>query len=49
MLRAVDELKRMGLREVKGLRLAGEYLFMPSVEGALRSGIDAAESLLRGV
>lgn len=47
MLRAVDELKSRYPREVKGLRLAGEYLFMPSVDGALRSGIDAAESLLR--
>ncbi len=48
MLRAVEELKRRGLEEVRGLRLAGEYLFMPSVDGALRSGVDAAESLLRG-
>ncbi|WP_458010908.1 protoporphyrinogen/coproporphyrinogen oxidase [Candidatus Solincola sp.] len=48
MLRAVEELKERGLREVKGLRLAGEYLFMPSVDGALRSGIDAAESILSG-
>ncbi|MGQ9704773.1 MAG: protoporphyrinogen/coproporphyrinogen oxidase [Actinomycetota bacterium] len=48
MLRAMDELKARYLKEVKGLRLAGEYLFMPSVDGALRSGIDAAESLLRG-
>jgi predicted NAD/FAD-dependent oxidoreductase len=33
---------------VKGLYLAGEYLYMPSVDGALRSGIDAAEAALRG-
>ena len=32
---------------VKGLFLAGEYLNMPSVVGALRSGIDAAEAALR--
>lgn len=47
MLRAVEEMKRSYPREVKGLRLAGEYLFMPSVEGALRSGMDAAEAVLR--
>jgi hypothetical protein len=27
--------------------LAAEYMYMPSVEGALRSGIDAAEAALR--
>jgi oxygen-dependent protoporphyrinogen oxidase len=30
-----------------GLYLAGEYLYMPSVDGALRSGLDAAGAVLR--
>ncbi|RJP35454.1 MAG: FAD-dependent oxidoreductase [Actinobacteria bacterium] len=48
MLREIYRLKRDHWRDVKGLYLAGEYLNMPSVDGALRSGIDAAEAALRG-
>jgi oxygen-dependent protoporphyrinogen oxidase len=47
MLRQIYGLKRDHYRDVKGLFLAGEYLNMPSVDGALRSGIDAAEAALR--
>ncbi len=48
MLREIYNLKREHYRDVKGLYLAGEYLNMPSVDGALRSGIDAATAALRG-
>lgn len=48
MLREICRLKRDHARDVKGLFLAGEFLNMPSVDGALRSGIDAAEMALRG-
>ncbi len=48
MLREMLRLKREHYRAVKGLFLAGEYLNMPSVDGSLRSGIDAAEAALRG-
>lgn len=47
MLKEILRLKREHYRDVKGLFLAGEYLNMPSVEGALRSGIDAADMALR--
>ncbi|MDI6830442.1 MAG: NAD(P)/FAD-dependent oxidoreductase [Actinomycetota bacterium] len=47
MLREICRLKRDHYRDVKGLFLAGEYLNMPSVDGSLRSGIDAAEAALR--
>ena len=46
MLTAMQRMKKESYRDVRGLALAGEYLHMPSVDGALRSGIDAAESLL---
>jgi len=40
-------LKRNHLRDVKGLHLAGEYMYLIScVEGALRSGEDAAAAVL---
>ncbi len=48
MLRQIHDMKHGHFRDVKGLFLAGEYLYMPSVDGALRSGIDAAEASLRG-
>jgi oxygen-dependent protoporphyrinogen oxidase len=48
MLREFYLMKRDHYRDVKGLFLAGEYLNMPSVDGAIRSGIDAAEAALRG-
>ena len=48
MLKTINRMKRENYRDVKGLFLAGEYMFMPSVDGALRSGIDAAEAAMRG-
>jgi protoporphyrinogen oxidase len=40
-------LKRNNIRDVKGLHLAGEYMYLVScVEGALRSGEDAAAAVL---
>lgn len=33
-------------RVVPGLKLAGEYLYAPSVEGAVTSGLDAARAIL---
>ena len=47
MLREVYRMKREHYRDVEGLFLAGEYMNMPSVDGSLRSGIDAAEAVLR--
>jgi protoporphyrinogen oxidase len=48
MLREIHRMKKDHYRDVKGLFMGGEYLNMPSVEGSLRSGIDAAEAALRG-
>lgn len=48
MLTAMQRLRRHHYRDLPGLFLAGEYLGMPSVEGALRSGLDAAAAVLRG-
>jgi protoporphyrinogen oxidase len=48
MLKTINRMKRENYRDVKGLFLSGEYMYMPSVEGALRSGIDAAEAAMRG-
>ena len=40
-------LKRNHLRDVKGLHLAGSYMYLVScVEGALRSGEDAAAAVI---
>jgi oxygen-dependent protoporphyrinogen oxidase len=47
MLREIYRMKRENYRDVKGLFLAGEYMNMPSVDGSLRSGMDAAEMALR--
>lgn len=47
MLRDISRLQRAIREEVRGLHLAGEYTYMPSVEGALRSGLDAAEAAMR--
>ncbi len=46
MLGAVLEMRGRGKGEVRGLHLAGEYMYMPSVEAALRSGLDAASAAL---
>ena len=42
MMRALSHMRRQSLRSVKGLFLAGEYMGVPSTNGALRSGINAA-------
>ena len=47
MLKAMDDLRKKNYRDVRGLALAGEYMYMPSVNGAMQSGIDAAVSLLK--
>lgn len=43
MFRAVAEIRRQLDRDIKNLFLAGDYMRVPSVNGALASGIDAAE------
>ena len=45
MFRAVAEMRRRLNREVENLFLAGDYLRVPSVNGALASGVDAAEDV----
>jgi hypothetical protein len=49
MLTAISHMKKEGLGDVKGLFLAGEYMYMPSVEGATKSGIDAADAIIRSM
>lgn len=40
-------MRKYSCRDVKGLYLAGEYMYLIScVEGALRSGVEAAEEAL---
>ncbi len=48
MLKAVNRMKKENYRDIRGLFLAGDYFYMPSVEGSARSGIDAAEAVLAG-
>ena len=52
MLREIDRMRRAGYPGSRGLFLAGDYMHLPSVNGALISGINAAEEaigfLLRG-
>lgn len=43
MMTALAQVRRQSLDHVKGLFLAGEYMGVPSTNGALRSGIDAAD------
>ena len=46
--RAIHYMSKLNYRDVKGLYLAGSYMYLIScVEGALRSGIRAAEEALR--
>ena len=45
MFRAVAEIRRQSNRDVKNLFLAGDYMRVPSVNGALASGIDAANEV----
>ncbi len=42
MMTALAHMRRQSLKHVKGLFLAGEYMGVPSTNGALRSGMDAA-------
>ena len=49
MLTAINRMKKENLNDVKGLFLAGEYMYMPSVEGATKSGIDAADAVIRSM
>ncbi len=42
MFKAVAEMRRQLARDVKNLFLAGDYTRVPSVNGALASGVDAA-------
>jgi len=43
--RAIHNMRKYNYRDVEGLYLAGEYMYLIScVEGALRSGIEAAEA-----
>lgn len=43
---AVDGLRRNRFAGIRGLVLAGDYMGVPSANGALRSGLDAAEAVL---
>jgi len=47
MLTAAERLKKEHYRDVKGLFLAGDYLYMPSVDSSIHSGIAAAQAALR--
>ena len=47
MLREVDRMRRREDPDCQGLFLAGEYMRLPSVNGALVSGFDAAEKAIR--
>ena len=42
VLTAIHEMRRKILPDVKGLYLAGDYMSLPSTNGAMRSGVDAA-------
>jgi oxygen-dependent protoporphyrinogen oxidase len=48
MLTTVNRMKKENYRDVRGLFLAGDYMYMPSMEGSARSGIDAAKAVLAG-
>ncbi|MCY4613720.1 MAG: NAD(P)/FAD-dependent oxidoreductase [Nitrospira sp.] len=43
MLKEIDEMRRQRLDSLKGLFLAGDYMRMPTANGAMLSGVDAAE------
>ena len=47
LLREMAEMRRNRYRAVEGLFLAGEYFYMPSVDGSLHSGLQAAREALR--
>ena len=43
---ALDRLRRSQYEGLRGLFLAGDYMSVPSANGALRSGLDAAEAVI---
>lgn len=45
MFTAVADIRRRLSRDIQNLRLAGDYMGVPSVNGALASGISAAEEV----
>lgn len=45
MFKAVEEMRRQLSQDISNLSLAGDYLRVPSVNGALASGMDAAEKV----
>jgi protoporphyrinogen oxidase len=46
--RAIHDMRKRNYRDVEGLYLAGEYMYLIScVEGSLRSGIEAAEEAMK--
>ena len=47
LIAQVHELRQQGFPGVKGLYLAGDYMDLPSVSGAIGSGINAAEDVIR--
>ncbi len=47
MLKEVDRMRCTGYPGCRGIFLAGEYMRVPSVNGALLSGISAAEDVIR--
>lgn len=47
-LTALDRLRKSGFEGTGGLLLAGDYMGVPSANGALRSGLDAAAAVIGG-
>ena len=47
MFSAVHTLKKSNGEHIKGLYFAGDYLNLASIEGSIKSGIDAAENILQ--
>ena len=43
MLKEIYEMNQQGMSGAKGLFLAGDYMQLPLSNGAMRSGVDAAE------
>ena len=47
VMKAIHDMRKYRLPKVKGLFLAGDYTHLPFVNGALRSGLDAADDCLQ--
>ena len=45
MLNTIHRVKQRGVNDLPGLFLAGDYMQMPCTNGAMRSGIEAAEAV----